>query len=154
MRGFTNLDKRDDYVSWQDVWAAKSNWRSSFDLRKRADYTGVGWYEPLETDRWSDQQCDQTFSALSRLASQDDSAAIDAVIEAKRIFATGGAPMPEHDRGARMSELMFAAPPAGGPFLLENRIHVLRLAANIHGRGARTANLPSGRAVRIRRSHH
>jgi hypothetical protein len=35
-----------------------------------------------------------------------------------------------------MSELMFAAAPAGGPVLLENRIYVLRLAANIQGKNS------------------
>jgi hypothetical protein len=64
----------------------------------------------------------------------------------KNIFANGGAPMPEHGRVARMSELMFAAAPAGGPFLLENRIYVLRLAANIQGKNSGFTG--------TRRSHH
>jgi hypothetical protein len=101
--------------------------------------------------------CRQTFRALSQLACHDDPAAIDALNKAKLTFANGGAPMPKHGRAARMSELAFATAPAGGPLLLENRIHVLRLAAEIYSLGGRKsldAELRAGVALRANcRSH-
>jgi hypothetical protein len=128
---FTNLDKRDEYVSWQDVWAAKSGWRCALDLQKRAKYSGAGWYEPIKADRWSARLRDQTFDALSKFECPGDCAATEALDDAKLTFALSGAPLSPRGRVARMSGSAFSA--TSGPFLLENRIQVLRLAVEILG---------------------
>jgi hypothetical protein len=39
-----SVDMHAPYVSWQDVWASKANWRRSLDLREHGGFAGSLWY--------------------------------------------------------------------------------------------------------------
>jgi hypothetical protein len=55
---YGNLDKRNELVSWQDVWASDAGWRAALNLQRRSEYSGSGWYKPFNTDHWDETMRD------------------------------------------------------------------------------------------------
>jgi hypothetical protein len=42
----TNLDARNDLISWRSVWESRQNWWAPFQLNKRPNFGDAGWYAP------------------------------------------------------------------------------------------------------------
>jgi hypothetical protein len=129
---YGNLDKRNELVSWQDVWASGAGWRAALNLQRRSEYSGSGWYKPFNTDHWDETMRDLILDTISEFGRADIPKLLGRILDsAKLIYKSGGLPTPIDGRIARMSESEMPATGDGIPLLLENRIQVLRLAAEI-----------------------
>jgi hypothetical protein len=124
---YPSLDRYAFFVSWQDIWASKPNWRDAFELRKRAPYSGTGWYRAA-TGAAHMCRREQLFRLLERISDASDLPANEALTRALESFSFWRH-SEQPTQIPRMCESMINNAFTEVPGLLENRIELLRQAA-------------------------
>jgi hypothetical protein len=99
------------FISWQDVWASRENWREALEIQKRVPYSERVWRRTGKPQMDCEDQ--PLFSSLKRLTNQSDELAKGAL---SRVLESWQA---SEQRPAGINT----------PVLIENRIEVLRQAA-------------------------
>jgi len=129
---YPSLDRYAFFVSWQDIWASKPNWRDAFELRKRAPYSGTGWYRPA-TGAAHIHRRKQLFRLLERISDASDLPANEALTRALESFPSWRHSDHRSTQTPRMFESMINNAFTEVPGLLENRIELLRQTALLLG---------------------
>jgi hypothetical protein len=124
----------DPSIARQSSWQERviQDGKGSRGIGRRSEYSGSGWYKPFNTDHWDETMRDLILDTISEFGRADIPRLLGRILySAKLIYKNGGLPAPIDGRIARMSESEMPATGDGIPLLLENRIQVLRLAAEI-----------------------
>jgi hypothetical protein len=128
---YPNLDKRDPLIRWRGIWNTRRVWRSVFDFDSQADYSGDGWYTPVKSSRLPRAQHCRLLGILERFSRPDDITAAKAISVGLEVNSHAPDIQLSRTRIPRMTESSFSSSSNCKPFLLENRIAVLRLAAEV-----------------------
>jgi len=128
---YPNLDKRDPLIRWQGIWNTRRAWRSAFDFDSQAHYSGDGWYTPVKSSKLPRAQHCRLLGILERFSRPDDISAAKAISVGLEVKSHAPDIQLSRTRIPRMTESSFRFSSTYKPFLLENRIAVLRLAAEV-----------------------
>jgi hypothetical protein len=128
---YPNLDKRDPLIRWQGTWNTRRGWRSAFNFDAQANYSGDGWYTPVKSTKLPQVQYCRLLGILERFSRADDISAARAISLGLEVKSHAPDIKLPGNRVSRMTEASFSFSSTGKPFLLENRIAVLCLAAEI-----------------------